>query len=254
MRVLIDRKSLQAHAHKTRGKNRLGAFLKVVGAASGVKPEFSDGAEGELQPRRLSAYKLLVVLTRRPILPFDIDELLAIEDFVRKGGSLLLMSNHAPLKHNDPDFIKHDKELARIYGVILDGPAYKGKFAESGLHVEVGGKWWPCAHIEGRNLVTHSITEGLDEGVLFDDSCRMRLARGSRAEVLATLPGVTEDAGIFAVALDNPCGNSSGRVVITANSGFIGNAGTIRPGPGLIGQKDNSKFIQQIVEWLCHKR
>ena len=41
-----------------------------------------------------------------------------------------------------------------------------------------------------------------------------------------------------------------GRVVVLADSGFIGSAGTTRPGPGLIEQGDNLRFVLNTIAWL----
>jgi hypothetical protein len=50
------------------------------------------------------------------------------------------------------------------------------------------------------------------------------------------------------VALDQ-CA-SGGRVVVTADSGFIGSEGTTFPGTGLIAMGDNRRFIVNILLWL----
>jgi hypothetical protein len=52
----------------------------------------------------------------------------------------------------------------------------------------------------------------------------------------------------LAVALDR-CA-SGGRVVVTADSGFIGSEGTTFPGTGLIARGDNRRFILNILLWL----
>ena len=57
----------------------------------------------------------------------------------------------------------------------------------------------------------------------------------------------------FAMALDaeaNSALDRMGRVVVVADSGFIGTEGTTNPGPGLIEKGDNRRFVQNVIRWL----
>jgi hypothetical protein len=67
------------------------------------------------------------------------------------------------------------------------------------------------------------------------------------------LPAEKKEPNVFAVAVDEPQGGN-GRVVITADSGFIGDDTTDYPGPGLIHQGDNLLFIRQVFQWLLKQR
>jgi hypothetical protein len=53
----------------------------------------------------------------------------------------------------------------------------------------------------------------------------------------------------FACAL-RPTEGRAGRVIVVGDSGFIGTAGTVMPGPGLIDEGDNLAFIQNALLWL----
>ena len=44
--------------------------------------------------------------------------------------------------------------------------------------------------------------------------------------------------------------NSEGRVVVIADSGFIGTQGSRSPGPGLSDERDNLRFVLNCVRWL----
>jgi hypothetical protein len=62
---------------------------------------------------------------------------------------------------------------------------------------------------------------------------------------------------LFGVALDqaeSPFSTGRGRVIVLADSGFIGSDNTFRPGPGLIGKGDNMTFILNTIDWLCGVR
>jgi hypothetical protein len=54
----------------------------------------------------------------------------------------------------------------------------------------------------------------------------------------------------FAVALEKTDKVRDGRVVIVADSGFIGTDGTTYPGRGLIGYGNNGSFAQNAIFWL----
>jgi len=45
----------------------------------------------------------------------------------------------------------------------------------------------------------------------------------------------------------------SGRIIVIADSGFIGSDNTIKPGPGQITKGDNLAFIINCLEWLSKK-
>ncbi|HUW14547.1 MAG TPA: hypothetical protein VM537_32805 [Anaerolineae bacterium] len=48
--------------------------------------------------------------------------------------------------------------------------------------------------------------------------------------------------------LDSGC---KGRVVVIADSGFIGSDGTAYPGVGLIGHGHNLRFVLHALRWLA---
>lgn len=278
MSVLIDTRSLQGAVHfdkyaptpsdprKARdlansvGK-RLEVFLRIV-EDCGAQPVPSDGTEGELQFSLLSEHRVLAILTRRPICAFGDDELAKIEKYVSKGGNLLLMSNHPPLDHRGRDLCEQDNRLAQrpSFGISLEHPVYPPRSE----HIPDETYDWFCVqgqirrfrliNTDGDNLPkNHAITEDLNGGLVFRNSCRIR-CDNTTAKVLAKLPNVTDGADAFAVALDKPAGASSGRVVIVADSGIIGNDDTKFPGPGLIKRGANQQFIGNVIDWLCGKR
>jgi hypothetical protein len=247
MRVLIDRLGLQAQRHIKDGM-RLSAFITDLVSAS-HPTAFSSGQD--LSARELDEFDILVSTTRwrRPFSPGDIQ---AIRIFVRSGGGLLFLSNHADCDRNRNDTRRHDAELAKAFGVTIQrtffahelGPQY-GFLSGAALNPE------------------HPIIRGSTD----EDRVRLVVTRtcsslqASSGDPLISLPKEMLDrrdnrhanGELFAIALDARSGlepEDRGRVVIAADSGFIGTEGSIGPGPGLLGRGDNLQFVRNAVYWL----
>ena len=104
--------------------------------------------------------------------------------------------------------------------------------------------------IRDDDLRVHPITDGLSGPIVFNNGCRISTSAG---DILATLPGEKLGPNVFAMAIDiQP--KRKGRVVVTADSGFIGDDNTDFPGPGLIGKGGNRDFVQQVFDWLLKHR
>lgn len=223
----LERRCRIRDLEQARGR-RLEAFLEVVQRCCGAEPVTSNGTENELLLPLLSKHRTLITGSRIRCCPFSDEECAQVEQYVHRGGNLLLMSNHDP-------YAKRDSRLAERFGVSLAGD-YRG-----------GGPPWIA--IDGDDLGTHCITNNLSGGIVFNTSCRIHCTNPN-ASVLATLPGEAGQANGSAIAIDRPAGSSSGRIVVLADSGFIGNDDTRFPGPGLIGQGANRQFIKNCVYWL----
>jgi hypothetical protein len=247
MRVLIDRLGLQAQRHIKDG-TRLSTFITDLVSAS-HPTAFSSGQE--LTAEELGEFDILVITTRWRK-PFSPGEIQAIRVFVRSGGGLLLLSNHADCDRNPNDTRRDDAELAGAFGVAIQrtffvhelGPQY-GLLSGAALNSE------------------HPIIRGSTDG----DRVRLVVTRtcsslqAPAGHPLISLPKEMVDrrdnrhanGELFAIALDARSGlepEDRGRVVIAADSGFIGTEGTIGPGPGLLGQGDNLQFVRNAIHWL----
>jgi hypothetical protein len=245
MDILFDSNGLQAAVHLGRHPNprsvaaqgkRLGVLLGIL-QDLGCGVRFTQENTTEITDDMLAGCSVLVVATRMPRLPApSASELMTIHRFVAQGGGLLVMSNHPwPAMPNPiPDL-----HLASVFRVTLSGPVYPAHAGRSGL-----------TNITAANLPTHPITSGLTGPVVFNNGCRLNATGGN---VIATLPGEQLPPNAFAVETAAQEDNS-GRIVVTADSGFIGNDDTDFPGPGLIEQGENKAFIRQIIEWLLRKR
>jgi len=249
MKVLFDTRSLQPAYHfgklhvseeKKISKDvensisrRLLSFLEIIESIKSFEIMMSPGILGELQFNCLKDVGILVIMTRLFFLSQE--ELQDIELFVKKGGNILLMSNHPP-------FNEFDNPLAEKFGFTFESPTYPW---HRGMH--------SLTTINANNLSKHPITKNLNKGIVFNNSCRIRLLEDKGINIIAKLPEENNVNNIFAIAIDKPFGCDSGRVVGLADSGFIGNDDTNVPGPGQIGKGDNKKFIYNIFNWFLQR-
>jgi hypothetical protein len=250
MKFLIDTRSLQAATHfgklgewknkavpknfiQARGE-RLSGFLRVIEDVSGVTPEPSPGLPNELCSSYLDSYACLVLTTR--IFMLSREEIEDIRKFVTAGGSLLVMSNHPP-------FNKRDNKLATAFGFNFLSPVYPWDMGQMGVTT-----------IQGDDLGQHPITKELEQGIVFNNSCRIAISETAIATILAYLPKESPPENIFALAMERSGGaQESGRIVAVADSGFVGQATTKAPGPGQFEKGDNATFLRNVVSWLCRR-
>jgi len=249
MRVLIDRKGLQASWH-LEDNLRLCVFLTELLRASyaiAFSPEQTFTAE------ELNEYDVLIITTRPRTKDYTEAEIESILAFVGKGGGLLLMANHADLPNGKrKDLRKCDAKLASRFGATLERTFFEN--SRQGKLTRISGsdlndKHPIIAGMPGKELV---------ELVVTNTCCSIASGKGAR---LISLPEEMTNRRDhrppkeqwFACALDGGCGldpESNGRVVVIADSGFIGTDCTTRPGRGLIGHGDNQLFISNVIRWL----
>jgi len=247
LKVLLDSNGLQAAVHqgihpnpksKNAANRRLITFLAIIDSL-GCEPSFIEEKANEITDDLLINCSCLVITTRMPRLPRQTkSELNTIYRFVQRGGSLLVMSNH-PFNRNRFKESIPDKSIALRFGVTLHESWYPDVGERKGF-VEI----WKD------DLYPHPITNGLCGPIVFNNGCRISTRIGN---VIAKLPSVSEDPDIFAVAIEKP-EDSKARIVVTADSGFIGDEDTNFPAPGLINSGDNIGFIRQVFEWLLKFR
>jgi hypothetical protein len=89
-------------------------------------------------------------------------------------------------------------------------------------------------------------------------TCSLQAGRG---HAFARLPKTMRDkrteavpAGAYAVALDGEADlgpGRTGRVLVVADSGFLGEKESAWPGPGQIEAGDNRAFIRNAAAWLA---
>ena len=253
-KILIDRETVQVRAHLDklfkdyRGNLhenpegvyfRLKTFLNIVKKFGQIF--FSDG---EITTPKLSNIDLYVILTR--IQKYKDSELHAIHSFVEKGGNVLLMANHGPT-------IEFNQDLANKFGIILAGSYWSGKY----------GKF---THLLENNLTNHPIISDISANsdcikeLVINSSCGIVPSIG---DVIAWLPDSISSVGdyqddldntgkkIFALSLDaSHIPDIRGKIVLLADSGFVGEKDSKFPGFGLIDKGDNLLFIDRILKYL----
>jgi hypothetical protein len=248
MRVLVDGNGLQARAHAQDGR-RLATFLALLRDLRACHVTLTP--ETPLTADRLAEQAVLVITTRKwQTSPYAPEELTGIPDFVQRGGGLLLMSNHGDVPGRHPlDMTRSDALLARVFGVAIENTF----FAHPEAHT--------LSEFSAANLLTtHPIicgaaAEASVRSLVTNNCCSIR---APDAAPLVGLAGQMTDlrnnfpcqGRCFAVALADCAPVGRGRVVVVADSGFIGTAGTTFPGIGLIEHGDNARFALNAIRWL----
>ena len=251
MKVLIDRKGLQAQWH-FEDNERLKAFKTELERCQYSVDSWSPSGLAEDQ---LKECDVLVITTRwrrlktTPPEEFDYSEaeVKSIFDFVHNGGGLLLMSNHRPCHEFDAKLAK-ELEL----GVSIECTWFEH---------QQGGRTVLCeTALNSEHPIIAAAGEEPVRCIVTNSSCSIRSKRGQWVVSLSSemVDELTErhpdpDRQFFAHALEinselSP--EKRGRVVTIADSGFIGTDTTTKPGPGLIGQGDNLRFIMNAIRWL----
>jgi hypothetical protein len=257
MKVLFDILGLQAHSHRF-NNNRLGAIVDELKTSTDNFVDFTE--QRELKSKDLENCDVLILTTRyRPKeqVKYENDEITTIYDFVDEGGGLLLMSNHGDSHTNPNDTRFFDALLACEFKVLVEKTHFQHP---KGI----------LQTLEGDNLdSSHPIIQGSPdsspvESIVTRNCCSLRARNYHR---IASLPREMINVGsfwrnlpaqedLFALSLDSSSGlspESKGRVVFMADSGFIGNSETKKPGPGLSNEGDNLKFVMNAINWLGRK-
>jgi hypothetical protein len=244
--ILIDSLGLQARVHLRDGR-RLADLLAALAAAPGFRVAFSPSAP--LTAGVLKGRDVLMLTTRKKA---DADyaeaEIASIQGFVQRGGGLLLMSNHGDIPGRPyPDLTASDARLAGRFGIEIENAFFAS--TEWGRAVEIREESLSHDHPVLRGIAAANPVRSL----VINNCSSIRPGAGV---ALAFLPetmldhrdGRSPRSRCLAVALDQRA--SGGRVVVTADSGFIGSEGTTFPGTGLIAMGDNRRFIVNILLWL----
>ncbi len=246
MNILINRIGLQAQVHLRDGR-RLADLLADLAARPDLRVAFSPPVA--LSADLLNGQDVLMLTTRNKA---DADyteaEIASIEGFVRRGGGLFLMSNHGDIPGRPyPDLTASDARLARRFGIEIENSFFAAP--EWGRTVEIREEDLTQDHPVIRGMALENRVRSL----VFSNCSSILPGEGVP---LVFLPeamidnrdGRSPQSRCFAVALDLSA--PGGRVVVTADSGFVGSEGTTFPGAGLIARGDNRQFVINILLWL----
>lgn len=242
MQVLIDGKGLQARQHLIDGQ-RLCTIITSL--RKWHDAGFTNG-DTKLSPDRLGRCHVLIV----PTWParqqqYSAREGETIQDFVRRGGGLLLMSNHEP-------FHKNDAQLARLFDIEFQPTYFRNRLHN--VPTVLAGEMLNAAH----PIISGASEQQRVRTVVTNTCSSIRCANGSpvifvsREMVHRTTEQQPQQDQLFAHALDlnvHADSNGTGRVVTVADSGFIGSPWTEVPRAGLVTWGDNLQFVQNAVLW-----
>lgn len=241
MRIGLDGDSLQVRQHQ-RDEARLSLLLSEWEAELSASPQVLDS----LTDRALRDLDVLLVATR--VSPASDAERRCLRSFVERGGGLLLLTNHADWPgHNEYDHTRHDRSIAELFGLSIE----RAWFRTPGGVTRVSTSDFDRNHpiltakgVDGRSV----------ESVVFNN-CSALTCTSARGIIRLPLSVVDERCGLspeglaFAVAM--ACGD--GRVVATADSGFIGSPSSLAPGPGLLDRGSNLLFVTNALLWAAER-
>ncbi len=239
MHVFLEKKTLQGRTHLEDAKPagaRLASFLEILhGLDGGSRTVWTDvRSAGDLEGADVYVVPTLI----EPLPPEAVE---AVDGFVARGGGLFLLSNHDP-------YHQHDGALARRFGVTLEKTFFRTP----------GG----TTPLRDGDLHAHPLLAGGRDpvSVLVTNTTCSILSRIGRP--LADLPRTMEDKSegrspegrLFGLAVDGQqeaWKGRRGRMVAVADSGFLGDRESRKPGPGLIEEGDNRAFLRRAVRWLA---
>ena len=244
---------------KKRLNTVLGA-IKSYGLSTGVKWNVRY-TNSRIRPESLENVDVYVSLTRyinQPNPPpvgtgfsYGDSELAALEDFVKQGGGILLMTDHGATE-SIPNWTENDSALASVFGITLknifvthtdpehpDRPEYMVMEIDPDLPEDLKYIANQVAHISAH------------------DSCIMlpppdfiplvKFPEGSTAYDVAIKQYIDLPNPYFSILV--PYG--AGTVIVVGNSGTVGDYGSPDPAPGLISMENNLNFFLNCVTFLA---
>lgn len=256
MNILFDRYGAQVQAQLQSHDRLTGLFTTIESAGYSYSI-----ADGELSSSVLDGVDVLV-LTTRMTRAYSTTELSAITDFVTNGGGLWCMANHAGFSLNmiDDNFVRYVSAVSSTYWTAYEAAAYSKTSRPTEVPLTgdnladhptiVGNDGWPLAPDSTSVTVTEVVTRsfcGVYPNAFSDPVCNLENLDGvvNTQNNTPVTPGV-----VWAVALNNSSLTGSGRVIVCADSGWLGNTDSTRPGPGEFQNGDNPQYALNTITWL----
>ena len=201
---------------------------RLVGLQSALESKGFVFEVADITASNLSTCKILVIASRSDAVMFSDGEVEAIGNFVRHGGSLLLMANHS-------GFVAPQNQLTNRLGLPIT--------------------FNPTTVIAERQKIVlsagHPMSTNCDLGLQIRISCTMSLTPSPHATVIARYTDPT--LGAFAVAVDRPQHGEQARsrTVAMPTSGHI--ASLDDSDADLWGSANNATWMLNIFEWLAYR-
>lgn len=163
----------------------------------------------------LMAADVLIVASRSELHTFAAEELAAIDDFLDRGGGLLLMANHR-------GFIAPQQQLAAALALPF-------------TYNDVSIAGFPTI-VTSNDKLAHGV-----ERISVRNTASLRVLSGART--IAWFAGDPDH--VFAAASTR----GPGRIVATGDSGFM--ASSDDTGRNLFAESGNAQFLANVIDWLA---
>jgi len=255
MKILFDQAGQQVHVHLHGAPTRLTPLFSAIEAVGWQHSIATPLTADSLKDRDV------LVLTNRVATAYTTSELGAIVDFVRAGGGLWCMANHAAWGAVDQgnNHVRYDSAVSTTFYTSFEATAYT---APQGADVI----------LEQANLPSHRITRGRPGWPALSGSNTeiKRIATRSfcavHANSFAQPVALLNDVGpvqntqngrppgrtvAWAVALKDAEATGSGRALFCGDAGWLGNEATNMPGRGQFQVADNAQFAINCLAWLA---
>jgi hypothetical protein len=188
---------------------------------------------------------------------YDDRELRALEDFVRQGGGILLMSDHGALPPKDPNWTENDAALASIFGVTLENyfvtytpPNARGYMVMEmtpNLSGDLVNLSYQVHHISSHDscIINIKPTVAFTPLAKFHDGSTAYDPATGQTISFADFPSYGLSP-YFSILV--PFG--TGKVIVVGNSGMLGDYGSPDPAPGIVNLENNLMFFLNCVAYL----
>jgi len=248
------------HPQVTRRRlNTILGAMKSYGLSTGMEWNVSF-TNSRITQRSLAGVDVYVSLTRfinEPDPPrtgtgfsYKDFELTALEDFVKQGGGILLMSDHGSID-DGTNWTQNDAALASVFGVTLkdifvthldpeEDPNCKG-YMVMGISTDLPGDI---------SYLAYQVA-----GISAHDSCIM-LPPADFIPLAMFPEGATAHERNKQVSLESPYFSilvpfGAGNVIVVGNSGMVGDYGSPDPAPGIVNLENNLMFFLNCVSFLA---
>lgn len=257
MKILFDLYGQQIQAQVNQGNRLTGMFATLNDAGYAY-----DIAKGGLSDTALTGYDVLILTTRMDN-PFEKEELAAITNFVKNGGGLWCMANHAgfSLGNIDNNHVRYTGSVCSTFWSAYEAAAYSStnsannEVSLTGSNLSnhptiTGQNGWPIVKGGNSTVVNTVVTRSFCAVYPNQFSQSIGALQGlNYVENTQNKAPIT--AGVlWSIGLSDQDNVGKGRVVICGDSGWLGNTNSNWPGPGEYQNGDNAQYMLNTVTWL----
>tara|TARA_B100000686_G_C16630509_1_gene884401 strand:+ start:405 stop:1148 length:744 start_codon:yes stop_codon:yes gene_type:complete len=193
-----------------------------------------------------------VVVIPFPKERFSVEEMMSLQSHLRSGKSVLLLAEWGDL-FGHVDYLN---EFTKPFGIEIQKDRVTDHQENVTQKVELGGiilgEEEIPHYVRVTNFSSHPITSGINELIYFS-GCSLQVSEPA-VSVAATSPSSFGDLDLDSELDDDEiqgeltiaaASEMSGRLFVIGDSNIAAN--------GYIEQGDNSKFMQQVIDWLAFK-